>query len=180
MRALRPYNSRKPRTFLSHAGAPEVETTRRGLLPHVVGRRIRDVVVRNASLRWPVPRDLRSRLRGETRATPSAAAANTCSSISTRATCWCTSACRGASRWCREDTPPRAHDHVDLQLEDHRALRLTDPRRFGAVLWLDAPAEDHRAAARTSALEPFDAGFNGDGDARLGARAAAWRSSSSS
>ena len=44
---------------------PEVETTRRGLLPHLVGRRVRAVKVRNASLRWPVPRDLARRLRGE-------------------------------------------------------------------------------------------------------------------
>ena len=44
---------------------PEVETTRRGLVPHLVGRRIRDVVVRNPNLRWPVPRDLRRRLQGE-------------------------------------------------------------------------------------------------------------------
>ncbi|MGZ5040338.1 MAG: DNA-formamidopyrimidine glycosylase family protein [Usitatibacter sp.] len=44
---------------------PEVETTRRGLLPHVVGRRIRGVAVRNASLRWPVPPDLAERLRGQ-------------------------------------------------------------------------------------------------------------------
>src|SRR5258708_16452558 len=44
---------------------PEVETTRRGLLPHLVGRTIRDVVVRNANLRWPVPRDLGRHLRGE-------------------------------------------------------------------------------------------------------------------
>ena len=43
---------------------PEVETTRRGLEPHVVGRRIRDVVVRNPNLRWPVPPDLACRLRG--------------------------------------------------------------------------------------------------------------------
>ena len=44
---------------------PEVETTRRGLEPHVVGRRFRGAVVRNRNLRWPVPRDLSSRLSGE-------------------------------------------------------------------------------------------------------------------
>ena len=44
---------------------PEVETTRRGLLPHLVGRRIRGAVVRNPNLRWPVPGDLSRRLRDE-------------------------------------------------------------------------------------------------------------------
>ena len=44
---------------------PEVETTRRGLEPHLVGRRIREVVVRNPNLRWPVPPGLTRRLQGE-------------------------------------------------------------------------------------------------------------------
>ncbi len=43
---------------------PEVETTRLGLVSRVVGRRIRDVVVREPRLRWPVPRDFASRVRG--------------------------------------------------------------------------------------------------------------------
>ena len=34
--------------------------------------------------------------------------------------------------------PPGRHDHVDLLLEDGSRLRLTDPRRFGAVLWTEA------------------------------------------
>ena len=37
---------------------PEVETTRRGLLPHVAGRRIEHVLLRRADLRWPIPREV--------------------------------------------------------------------------------------------------------------------------
>jgi len=37
---------------------PEVETTRRGLEPHLQGQRIRAMIVRDARLRWPVPSDL--------------------------------------------------------------------------------------------------------------------------
>src|SRR5258706_14608910 len=48
---------------LSMPELPEVETTRRGLLPHVVGRHVHGVVVRNASLRWPVTRGLERKLR---------------------------------------------------------------------------------------------------------------------
>ena len=44
---------------------PEVETARRDLLPHVVGRVVKDVIVRDARLRWPVPSDLAARLSGE-------------------------------------------------------------------------------------------------------------------
>ena len=44
---------------------PEVETTRRGIAPHLIGQRVQRVVVRNARLRWPVPEDLDVRLSGQ-------------------------------------------------------------------------------------------------------------------
>ncbi|MDX1467374.1 MAG: DNA-formamidopyrimidine glycosylase family protein, partial [Halomonas sp.] len=43
---------------------PEVETTRRGIAPHVEGREITEVIVRQARLRVPVPADLVERLVG--------------------------------------------------------------------------------------------------------------------
>ena len=138
---------------------PEVETTRRGLVPHVVGRRIRDVVVRNHSLRWPVPRDLSKRLRGEE-----------------------VLAIRRRGKYLLFDCPnghllahlgmsgrlsivpasriPQLHDHVDVRFEGDITMRLTDPRRFGAMLWLTAPAEEH-VLLRGLGLEPFDSAFNG-------------------
>ena len=33
---------------------PEVETTLRGIKPHIIGRKITEVNVRNKNLRWPV------------------------------------------------------------------------------------------------------------------------------
>jgi len=138
---------------------PEVETTRRGLVPHVVGRRIHDVIVRNGSLRWPVPRDLAERLRGEE-----------------------VLAIRRRGKYLLFDCPqghllahlgmsgrlsivpssrkPELHDHVDVRFEGDITMRLTDPRRFGAMLWLSAPAEGH-ALLRGLGLEPLESGFNG-------------------
>ena len=138
---------------------PEVETTRRGLVPQVVGRRIRDVVVRNPNLRWPVPKDLRRRLRGEE-----------VLAIRRRGK-YLLFDCRkghllvhlgmsGRISVVPEESPAQAHDHVDLRLEDRRAVRLTDPRRFGAMLWLDSPAENH-ALLRDLGLEPLEAEFTG-------------------
>ena len=37
---------------------PEVETTRRGIAPHLLGQTIERVVVRDRRLRWPIPEDL--------------------------------------------------------------------------------------------------------------------------
>ena len=144
---------------------PEVETTRRGLLPYVVGRRIRDVVVRNGNLRWPVPRDLRRRLRGEE-----------VLDIRRRGK-YLLFDCRkghllvhlgmsGRLSLVADDAPARTHDHVDVQFEDHRALRLTDPRRFGAVLWLGEDADDHVLLSGLG-LEPFDPGFTGSAMRKL-------------
>jgi formamidopyrimidine-DNA glycosylase len=138
---------------------PEVETTRRGLVPHLVGRRIRDVVVRNGNLRWPVPRDLAQRLRGEE-----------VLGIRRRGK-YLLFDCRkghllvhlgmsGRLSLIAEGQPPRAHDHVDLRLEGHQALRFTDPRRFGAMLWLEGPAEGHMLL-KGLGLEPLEPGFTG-------------------
>ena len=60
-----------------------------------------------------------------------------------------------------QSAPPGTHDHFDLQT-DRGLLRLTDPRRFGAVVW--SPAIDANPAAKLLAglgMEPFDPRFDG-------------------
>ncbi|CAG0941252.1 Formamidopyrimidine-DNA glycosylase [Gammaproteobacteria bacterium] len=54
-----------------------------------------------------------------------------------------------------------AHDHFDL-VTTRGTLRLTDPRRFGAVVW-SASRDDGMAAKLLAGLglEPFDAAFTG-------------------
>jgi formamidopyrimidine-DNA glycosylase len=138
---------------------PEVETTRRGLLPHVVGRRIRGVVVRNGALRWPVPANLARTLRGEE-----------VIDVRRRGK-YLVFDCRrghlivhlgmsGRLTLVPENTPARRHDHIDVRFEGDRLLRLTDPRRFGAMLWVRGKAEEH-ALLRELGLEPFDDAFTG-------------------
>jgi formamidopyrimidine-DNA glycosylase len=144
---------------------PEVETTRRGLLPHLVGRRIRGAVVRNGNLRWPVPRDLPRRLRGEELL-----------AIRRRGK-YLLFDCRrghlivhlgmsGRLTLVPDGEPVRVHDHVDVQFEGKQSLRLTDPRRFGAMLWVAGPAERH-VLLRGLGLEPFDPAFDGAALERL-------------
>ena len=45
---------------------PEVETTCRGIAPHITGKQVTRVVVRNPNLRWPVSRRLGKELTGQT------------------------------------------------------------------------------------------------------------------
>ena len=138
---------------------PEVETTRRGLLPHVVGRTIAEVVVRNPNLRWPVPGDLRKRLKGEKVLAVRRRGKYLLFDFP-KGHLLVHLGMSGRLSLIRDDAPARKHDHFDLALGGHRALRLTDPRRFGAVLWLPDPAEGH-ALLNGLGLEPLEPAFTG-------------------
>ncbi len=139
---------------------PEVETTRRGLLPHVVGQRIREVVVRNPHLRWPVPRDLPRTLRGE-QVTAIRRRGKYLLFDCLHGHLLVHLGMSGRLTLVEDEAPAQAHDHVDLCLEGGARLRLTDPRRFGAVLWVPGPAERH-VLLDGLGLEPFEAGFTGE------------------
>lgn len=113
---------------------PEVETTRRGIAPHIEGKRIRRIDVRNPKLRWPVPVD---ELQGLARCQ--------ISSVDRRGKYLLLHTSRGVVivhlgmsgtlRIAKAGEPPMAHDHVDLVLSDDTMLRYTDPRRFGTWLF---------------------------------------------
>ncbi|NOX75594.1 MAG: bifunctional DNA-formamidopyrimidine glycosylase/DNA-(apurinic or apyrimidinic site) lyase [Gammaproteobacteria bacterium] len=122
---------------------PEVETTCRGIKPHLCGQRVTEVVIRNARLRWPVPPRLKQQLVGET-----------VSDITRRGkylllhtaggTVILHLGMSGSLRLVDAAQPAEKHDHVDLVFEKGHILRLRDPRRFGAVLWTRRPPQEHR------------------------------------
>lgn len=138
---------------------PEVETTRRGLAPHVEGKRIAGVSVRNPSLRWPVPENLSGEISG-------------CllERISRRAKYLLADCGRGylilhlgmsgSLRYLEKDEPPGKHDHFDLCFEDGSLVRFRDPRRFGAVLWEKGNPFSHPLLVHLG-VEPFDPEFSG-------------------
>lgn len=116
---------------------PEVETTRRGIEPHVVGRTVALFDVRQPKLRWPVPAALAALLPGKTVEAVSRRGKYLliqfdCGHLLVHL------GMSGSLRVVERSKEPGKHDHVDLCLTDGKALRLTDPRRFGAVLWQDA------------------------------------------
>ena len=142
---------------------PEVEVTRRALEPHLVGHPVEAVVVRQPRLRQPVPAQLDALLRG---------AVLRALERRGKYLLWRFDAGTLLSHlgmtgvWRIHSRPapaPRAHDHLDLVFRGALA-RLTDPRRFGAVLWHPSTAGEvlaHPALARLG-VEPFDARFDGD------------------
>ena len=151
---------------------PEVETTRRGIEPHVRGSTIREVIVRQPRLRWPVPEDLPERLAGQ-RIRHIGRRAKYLLLGTTAGTVILHLGMSGSLRVVQTGTGAGKHDHVDFVLDDGQALRLTDPRRFGAVLWTDDAVEKHPLLGALGP-EPLDDAFDGDHLYRLsrGRRAA--------
>ena len=139
---------------------PEVETTRRGIAPHLVGRRVVAVAVRNPRLRWPVPPQLASELSGHQVVGVDRRGKYLLLRIGL-GTLIAHLGMSGSLRILPARTPAGAHDHVDLVLDDGRALRLTDPRRFGCLLWTRGDPLRHPLLAALGP-EPFDAAFSGD------------------
>lgn len=113
---------------------PEVETTRRGILPHLEGKRVKTVTVRNSSLRWPIPADLAQQLQNKTLRTIHRRGKYLLLEFKHGHVIWHLGM-SGSLRIIKADEPPMVHDHVDLVFSGNLGLRYTDPRRFGAVLW---------------------------------------------
>lgn len=138
---------------------PEVETTRRGIAPYLVGRRVVDLVVRTRKLRWPVPPALAKGLVGheiravERRAKYLLIETDTGAAIVHLGM-------SGSLRVLPRDVPLRPHDHVDLVLDSGRVLRFNDPRRFGSWLW--QPAGQRHGVLANLGPEPFEEAFHGD------------------
>lgn len=139
---------------------PEVETTRRGIAPHICGHRIRRVVIRQSRLRWPVPGDLPSILKGRKLLSVDRRGKYLLFNFH-HGTLIMHLGMSGSLRILAPQTGPQKHDHIDLLLSNDLILRFRDPRRFGAVLWTDRPAMDHPLLA-TLGPEPLDEPFNGD------------------
>ena len=139
---------------------PEVETALRGLMPHLLGREIRTLMVRERRLRLPVAEGMEAKV-----------ANNTISGMRRRGKYLLLEledgvlllhlGMSGGLRILPATSPPGKHDHLDLILENGQCLRMRDPRRFGLFLWTEYPPDDH-PLLRNLGPEPLDDGFDGD------------------
>jgi formamidopyrimidine-DNA glycosylase len=136
---------------------PEVEVTRLSFADRIAGARVTAVRL-GKPLRWPLG------------CVPETLVAQTVGAVSRRGKYLWLPLQRGGllmhlgmsgSLAFGAAAAPGPHDHFDL-VTGRGTLRLTDPRRFGAVVW--SPSIDAGAAARLLAglgVEPFDAKFDG-------------------
>ncbi|MFK7912412.1 MAG: bifunctional DNA-formamidopyrimidine glycosylase/DNA-(apurinic or apyrimidinic site) lyase [Pseudomonadales bacterium] len=140
---------------------PEVETTVRGVRPHVTGQRLVGWTLRNASLRWPV--ELPAALRGQTFHSATRAAKYLLLELDSGRLILHLGM-SGSLRIVPVGQAPMKHDHLDFELSSGWLLRFNDPRRFGSVHFHShaeqARSGDHWLLANLGP-EPLSDGFDG-------------------
>ena len=139
---------------------PEVETTRRGIEPHLLGQRVSRVLLRGRRLRWPIPEDLDVRLSGQ-RIEAVERRAKYLLIKAESGTLIAHLGMSGSLRLVPLGTPAGRHEHVDIELESGLALGYADPRRFGALLWTHDDPHQHPLLAKLGP-EPLTSAFDGD------------------
>lgn len=139
---------------------PEVETTCRGIAPHIKGRRVTQVQIRNGRLRWPVEPLLPAILPGQL-----------INAVGRRGKYILVAldqghlivhlGMSGSLRLAGPTEIAKKHDHVDIILDDGQLLRYHDPRRFGSIHWTTAPVDEHWLLSGLG-KEPLADDFDGD------------------
>jgi len=139
---------------------PEVETTLRGITPHLINQHVKDVAIRHPQLRWPVPQNLPGLLRG--RAIHSLRRRGKYLLLEfDHGTLMLHLGMSGSLRILPTGTRATKHDHFDLLLDNGKLMRLRDPRRFGAVLWHEGDVDLH-PLLRDLGPEPLGKGFDAE------------------
>ncbi len=138
---------------------PEVETTRRGIEPHIIDSTISRVVVRERRLRWPVARKVDHELPGKK-----------IESVGRRAKYLLLNTEAGSAILhlgmsgslvvLDQGAPAGVHDHVDIEFDSGLMLRFRDPRRFGSLHWSESPLS--HALLEKLGPEPLGEDFDGD------------------
>lgn len=141
---------------------PEVEVTLRGIAPTLTGSRVSGVIARSPALRYPLPRDLDRKLSGQRLA----AVSRRGKYLLLRFDCGhllIHLGMSGSLRLVPASLAAGKHDHFDLVFAVRKsgsvALRLRDPRRFGAILWLPGDPLAHPLLA-VLGIEPLTEQFS--------------------
>jgi len=139
---------------------PEVETTRRGVEPHAVGRRIVRLAVHESRLRWPVAKGLARKVAGQRIRATGRRAKYLLFELES-GTLLLHLGMSGSLRVLPAATARKAHDHIDFVLDSGQSLRFNDPRRFGSLHYASGPADEHPLLIALGP-EPLHSRFNRD------------------
>lgn len=139
---------------------PEVETTRRGIEPHIINSKIVQVDIHNSNLRWPVATELPDLITNRKVLRVTRRGKYLVLHFENGCLLWHL----GMSGSLRiVDTPidRQKHDHIEITFANKKRLRFNDPRRFGCVLWTDEDIELHKLIHHLGP-EPLTNDFNSD------------------
>ena len=138
---------------------PEVETTRRGILPHINQQTVDKLIIRQPKMRWPIPPEIHEmegqKIEAVTRR------GKYILLHTKQGTALLHLGMSGSLRVIDVEEAPEKHDHVDICFSNKKAIRLRDPRRFGAVLWTTKNPLKHKLL-RSLGPEPLSDDFDVD------------------
>lgn len=139
---------------------PEVETSRRGIEPHIINQTVNEVIIRQKQLRWPIPTTLKKQLIKQ-RIQQVERRGKYILLRTQVGTVILHLGMSGSLRITNKNTPAEKHDHLDICFNNKKILRLRDPRRFGAVLWTKADPLEHKLLIKLGP-EPLNADFSAE------------------
>ena len=139
---------------------PEVETTLRGIEPHICNQIISDVIIRNKSLRWPVPASIKKVLPGQ-KLNQLQRRGKYLLLFTDAGTLIIHLGMSGSLRINQTNVEAEKHDHVDIVFKNGKVLRYRDPRRFGCILWTTKSVGQHKLIS-VMGPEPLSDDFNGN------------------
>lgn len=143
---------------------PEVETTLRGISPHIQGKTVADVVLRQTKLRWQINPQLAELLAGQEVLSCRRRAKYLIIGFATGILLIHLGMSGSLRIFTDGDTRidhPDKHDHADIVFADGTVLRYHDPRKFGAILWYEGIAEHHPLLEKLGP-EPLSDDFSAD------------------
>ena len=137
---------------------PEVETTRLGISPHVIGKKIREVVIRRYDLRWPISPEL-AEFAGRMFRSVKRRSKYLLLESDSEEVVIVHLGMSGSLRMVPEGDEWRKHDHIGITLEGGLQMRYHDPRRFGLVLVVPATEVESHPLLKNLGPEPLAENF---------------------
>ena len=136
---------------------PEVETTKRGLEPHIVGRRVLSVNIYQKQLRWEIPLHLTTTIKRESIKKISRRAKFILIKFDNGALVMHLGMSGSISVTASAEALKK-HHHFELVLDNKTSMRFHDPRRFGSILW--QKNNEQLSLFKNLGPEPLSSEFN--------------------